>query len=407
MSAINVAARRLLVVFGGIEGTVPEDLVHAAKVSIVVRCTALAVCTLEAQYRIDYGALSHILNTLYGLGLISIGLYVYHLIRRSGTVRPSWMLVLSAIDVAAVSFSTSLSGGYNSPYFPLYYLSLAIFAWVFTSPRMILPWTTGVCAIYIGLSMTVGPGLDFSAKAEQGMFYRIVSFYAVAILVGVVAGFERARGRRALERERELQRQRVELSQSIHDTAAQWAYMTSLGVEGAIELAKESDEPLKERLRLVADLSRSAMWDLRHAIDGGQIFRGDELGEVLEAHAATFTAISSIPAELIQRGREPLLSTVNKSLLFSIAHNSLTNVLRHAGASNVVINVDYGDDQLRLSVSDNGKGLPPDYEARGHGFRNMRADAERMGGSLQVVSEGPGGGTTVACVVPRQALKGW
>ena len=315
--------------------------------------------------------------------------------------------MLSSIDVAAVSFSTSLSGGYNSPYFPLYYLSLAIFAWVFTSPRMILPWTTGVCAIYIGLSMAVGPGLDFSAKAEQGMFYRIVSFYAVAILVGVVAGFERARGRRALERERELQRQRVELSQSIHDTAAQWAYMTSLGVEGAIELAKESDEPLKERLRLVADLSRSAMWDLRHAIDGGQIFRGDELGEVLEAHAATFTAISSIPAELIQRGREPLLSTVNKSLLFSIAHNSLTNVLRHAGASNVVIEVDYGDDQLGLSVSDDGKGLPPDYEARGHGFRNMRADAQRMGGSLQVTSGGPGGGTTVACVVPRQALKGW
>ena len=54
------------------------------------------------------------------------------------------------------------------------------------------------------------------------------------------------------------------------------------------------------KLRLVSDLSRSAMWELRHPIDGGQIFRGEELGEVLEAHAATFTVITSVPAELVQ-----------------------------------------------------------------------------------------------------------
>ena len=56
-----------------------------------------------------------------------------------------------------------------------------------------------------------------------------------------------------------MQRQRIELSQSIHDTTAQWAYMTGLGVEQATELA---------------ELSRSAMWELRRPIDGGQIFRG-------------------------------------------------------------------------------------------------------------------------------------
>ena len=107
----------------------------------------------------------------------------------------------------------------------------------------------------------------------------------------------------------------------------------------------------------------------------------------------------------MQRGREPPLSIIDRSLLFSIAHNALTNVVRHANASEVVIGLDCEGEELRLSVSDDGTGLPPDYETRGHGFRNMRADAERMGGVLEVKSDGDGGGTTVTCVVPYPALR--
>ena len=171
-----------------------------------------------------------------------------------------------------------------------------------------------------------------AAKEEQHLFYRVLVLYAVAAVVSIISGLERESRRKGLERERELQRQRIELSQTIHDTTAQWAYMIGLGVEGAMELADESQEELKAKLRLVAELSRSAMWELRHPIDGGQIFRGEALGEVLEAHAATFTVITSVPAELVQQGREPPMSTIDKSLLFSIAHNAMTNVIRHAGA---------------------------------------------------------------------------
>ena len=42
--------------------------------------------------------------------------------------------------------------------------------------------------------------------------------------------------------------------------------------------------------------------------------------------------------------------------------------------------LDFGEDTLRLSVSDDGIGLPDDYDQRGHGFANMRANAERLGG---------------------------
>ena len=405
--------RRFSEFFRGAGRTGHEDLLHAARVLLWVRWFGLSAAFLEIHYRVDYGSLSHILNIAYCLGFLAANGYVQWLIHRRGTVKPAWLLGLSALDLAAISFSVSLSGGFNSPYFPAYYFAVAVFAYVFTAPRLVLPWTTLVVVIYSVLSFTVEPGLDLAGKEEQHLFYRLVALYAVSAAVGIIAGLERESRRKGLDRERELQRrerelqrQRIELSQAIHDTTAQWAYMIGLGVEQATELVEESDEALKAKLRLVADLSRSAMWDLRHPIDGGQIFRGEELGQVLEAHAATFTVITSVPAEFVQHGTEPDLSIIDRSLLFSMAHNALTNVVRHANASRVVIGLDCDGEVLRLSVSDDGVGLPEGYESRGHGFRNMGADAQRLGGVLEVKSDREGGGTTITCVVPRGNLRG-
>ena len=405
-SVIRIAANRLPEFFRGAGRASPEDFARAARVLLWVRWFGLGAAFVEIHYRVDYWSLGHVLNTLYCLGFLAANGYVQYLMRRRGAVKPAWLFVLSALDVGAISFSSSLSGGFNSPYFTMYYVALAVFAYVFTSRWLILSWTTLVAVIYAALSFAVEPGLDLAGKDEQHLFYRLVALYAVSAAVGIIAGLERESRRRGLERERELQRQRIEISQTIHDTTAQWAYMVGLGVEQVMELVDEKQEEVRARLGLVAELSRSAMWELRHPIDGGQIFRGEELGEVLEAHAATFTVITSVPAELAQRGLEPALSTIARSLLFSIAHNALTNVIRHAEASRVVIGLDCTGEELRLSVSDDGRGLSEDYQARGHGFRNMRVDAERMGGRLEVKSDGEGGGTTVTCVVPYRNIVG-
>ena len=61
------------------------------------------------------------------------------------------------------------------------------------------------------------------------------------------------------------------------------------------------------------------------------------------------------------------------------------------GAGRVEVRLDFGADGIRLSVSDDGVGLPDDYAERGRGFRGMRADAERLGGRLIVETGGPMG----------------
>ena len=95
-----------------------------------------------------------------------------------------------------------------------------------------------------------------------------------------------------------------------------------------------------------------------------------------------------------------------RSGLFSITHNALTNALRHSNANHVHVRLAFEDAALRMSISDDGDGLPVDYAARGRGFRNMREDAERVGGRLIVESNVTDCGTTVTCVLTCEPAGG-
>ena len=366
---------------------------------------------LQFNYRPNFESPAYLPTTLFALLALAFNAYVHYRIQSNRTVTWHWALALSALDVLIITAGIVISGsGFQNTFFVIYYPTIAMFAVVFTSFRVSLAWATMVAVVYAALSLMLEPGVDFEIKEEKVLFTRIVVMYAVVIAVNLVSRFERIRRREAVERERELQQERVELSQTIHDTVAQSAYMIGMGIETASELAEdregENREELLAKLSATHALSKSAMWELRHSIDVGPIFEGRELGRVLRSHASTFAAITSIPAELVRSGEEPPLTTATRRLLFSIAHNAMTNAFRHADAGKVTITLNFEDDGLRMSVSDDGVGLPDDYADRGHGFRNMRADAERLGGRLEAAAGADGRGTTVTCVIPYDTSQG-
>ena len=377
----------------------PDELRYPATISLWLRWCICAVCVFQLVYRPVFDASRYTGYILCFIVLVAFNGYFHYLHRAGHKLTLHLMLAISATDMVLITAAMAIGGGFSHYFFYLlYYPALAWFAVFFSSYRLSFAWVTVVAVAYTIVSLTVGEGLDFEARDDKALIARIVVMYVVVASVNLLARSERIRRLEAVARERELQRQRLEISQTIHDTTAQSAYTLGLGLEDAIEKAGKSDPELVEKLEAMWSLTRSTMWALRHPIDGGQIFSGSTLSEVLAAHADTFTVITSIPAEVEMHGVEPQLSTVTRSLLFTIAHNALTNAFRHSDAENVMISLEFGGDDLRLSVSDDGVGLPDDYAVRGHGFRNMRSDAERMGGSLNVQSNG--NGTTVSCAVP-------
>ena len=408
MTARAFSAKPFRMIVGWLwsDGFSPEELRYGAIISVWVRWFWVIGALIEINYPAGYQDRYYVLNTLYVLTPGLINGYVYYRIRAGNVVSARWLLALSALDVFVTSFSVAMSGGFESHFYPVYLLVLAMFAVVFTSVRLTVVWTTLVAVIYGTLSWTVGAGLDLAANDEKDLVTRILMMYGVACAVSLIARYERIQRREAVAREQRSQRERIQLSQMIHDTVGQSAYMIGIGIDNAKELSAWTNPELVRSLEATGKLARSAMWSLRHPIDIGVIFDGQGLGTTLSSHAATFTAITSIPAEVTQLGTEPPLAVATKSMLFSIAHNAMTNVFRHAEANRVEIILDFESDRLGLSISDDGKGLPEDYERRGHGFRNMRTDAERLGGELYVKDNAGGVGTTVMFVIPFERVQG-
>ena len=380
--------------------TDPEELRYPAKIFVWVRWFLYVSSLVELVYRPTFTLFTYAFYIGFLALLSTVNGVVHYRVVRGRSVTLRWMLALSVLDVFIITAGTAVGGGLNNNlFYLLYYPSLAWFAVFFSSFRLSFVWATVVAIAYAIVCLTAGTGLDFEAKEEKELFGRIVIMYAVVASVNLLARAERIRRQGAVKRERELQQERIELSQTMHDTTAQSVFMIGIGIDTAIELAEQSNREMVVKLEATAAVSKSAMWELRHPIDAGLIFEGSSLSRVLELHAASFETIASIPTEVVRTGREPSLPSVTRSRLFSIAHNALTNALRHAHASKVSVALDFQDKGLRLSVSDDGIGLPDDFAERGHGFRYMRANAEQINGRLHVDPGGLGRGTSVTCEI--------
>ena len=377
----------------------PDEVSYAANIAVWVRWFLWvgAITTLAHEPAFTHS--QSIPFLLMHVSVATLNGYVHYRLLTKRRVTWRHLIVLNALDLALIT-ATVVDLGYDSLWFVAYYPVLAIFAAVFTAPLLYLTWTTITASIYAGVILTVGPALTLDGTDEKGLYIRVLAMFGVVLVINFITRFQQRRAREAIEREGALQRERIEISQAIHDTAAQTAFMIGLGIDAAKQAAGDSNEELTTRLDATSRLSKTAIWQLRHPIDMGRIFEGSDLGWTLDSHVATFRTITSVSAELTQNGVEPPLSVEVRSLLFSIAHNALANAFRHAGASRVLVGLDFGRDELRLSVSDDGVGLPEDYEERGHGFANMRADAGRLGGRLIVEPRGAAGGASVTCVMP-------
>lgn len=381
----------------------PEGLRYVTTISVRGHWFISVLCLFELAYRPHYGVTRFVVYALLLSALIAYNGYLHHRLRSGRPPTWHWLLALYGLDMLLVSAGAAVSNGFGHEFFHLfYYPAMAGFAAMFNSLRLNIASVTVVSLVYVGISLMAGDGIDLGEQDEKTLLARVGIMYAVVATVNLASRFERMRWQHAAERERALERERVEVSRSIHDTTAQSVFLIGMGIDTAKELAGYGNPELTASLEATSRLSRSTMWELRHPIDVGGIYEGRELGSALRSHVSGFANITSVRAEMTQKDVEPPLSVEVKSTLFSLAHNALTNAYRHAEARRVLIGLEFADAEIALWVSDDGVGLPDDYAGRGHGFTNMRLAAERLGGHLEVEPRGFLGGATVTCRVPRQ-----
>ena len=239
----------------------PDVMLFAAQVSVWMRWLVGLAAVLALAYRPElwFGAHKEYLVLL--APLVGVNGFVHYRLRKERAMSWRWLLLLSAMDITLITAAVIIGGEFHLFVYVAYYPALALFAVVFTSLWLSLTWTTVVAASYAVVSLTLSSGLDIDAGQEKALRARLAAMYAVVGCVSLIARFERIRRQESAERE--LHRERIELSQATHDTAAQTAYMIGLGIHRAMKPAGDSNEELTATLAATSSLSKTAMWELR------------------------------------------------------------------------------------------------------------------------------------------------
>ncbi|CAK13390.1 PAS domain-containing sensor histidine kinase [Pseudomonas entomophila] len=202
-----------------------------------------------------------------------------------------------------------------------------------------------------------------------------------------------------LESVREEEKARI--AREVHDELGQMLTVLKLEVSMCELAYGELDTGLNERLasmkRLIAQLFQLVR-DVATALRPPILDAG--IASAIEWQARRFEARTQIPCLVQVPDNLPPLSDAKATGLFRILQEALTNVMRHAQAHTVQIELVREGGQLRLTVIDDGKGFTPG-EARptSFGLVGVRERVLMLGGSMSLDSE-PGEGTSLSVAIP-------
>ena len=216
------------------------------------------------------------------------------------------------------------------------------------------------------------------------------ALYAVRLNVDL----QRSRERLVMAREEERRRLRRDLHDGLGPTLA------ALGLK--VETARNRLGRDSAADGLLADLSvrtQGAVADIRRLVYGLRPPALDDLG--LIGALQQLIGVSEPPPRIelaVRTEGLPPLSAAAEVAAYRIAQEAMTNVVRHAQATQCTIRLQLIDGALHLSVEDNGSGLP-EVVHRGVGLASMRERAEELGGTFAIAGR-PGGGTNVKVSLP-------
>ena len=206
----------------------------------------------------------------------------------------------------------------------------------------------------------------------------------------------RESGRRALAAQEHVQHR---IARELHDEVGQTLTAIAIQAQHGADTAASDAEPWRN----IVQLAQESLDDVRRI---GRDLRPEALDDLglVNALIALCTRIaeqSGIAVERRLSGPLPARSAEVDLVVYRVAQESLTNVMRHSGASRAVVSLDHGGGELVLTVRDDGKGItgPPREEATG--ITGMRERAMLIGARLTVRSK-PGSGTEVSLEVPLE-----
>ena len=206
----------------------------------------------------------------------------------------------------------------------------------------------------------------------------------------------------AQSRQSAVMAERNRMARDIHDTLAQGFTGVIVQLEAAGEAMSQSrTAKVSDHLNQAGELARESLREARRSVQAlrPQALEGKQLSEALKDLVKKMTAGTTVKAEFTSQGEQQKLPPEWETNLLRIGQEVLTNVLRHARASEFNVLLVFDSREIRLNLRDDGCGFDPKRRHEGFGLQGMRERAEGMGGQLSIESAN-GKGTMISIVLP-------
>jgi signal transduction histidine kinase len=204
----------------------------------------------------------------------------------------------------------------------------------------------------------------------------------------------------------EAERQRI--ARELHDETGQKLTAIGLGLRGVRRGLEGNGQKVVNNLGQLEDLVDSSLTELQRLIGDLRPSHLDDLGlpAALRWYANELRHRLDVPVVVVVTGRERELTSPVKIALFRVAQEALTNVIKHAGATEVIVRLCYGPELVTVMVADNGAGFDVDAKLTqtgrtSFGLLGMRERAALCDGQFVLISDA-GKGTQIRVSIPYQ-----
>jgi signal transduction histidine kinase len=201
--------------------------------------------------------------------------------------------------------------------------------------------------------------------------------------------------------------ERKHIARELHDETSQALTALSWRLASVEEALPPGLVEPRQRLEEVRRLTEQVMNDLRQLTARLRPTVLDELGLVPALITYADETSNRLPFDVDVKvtGQRHRLPSEVEVTLYRIAQEALTNVAKHAQAGQAMVQLDFGQDEVRLTISDDGVGMDVTQaqqaaaEGRGWGLAGMQERLELLGGEIQLESM-PGRGTELEARIP-------
>jgi signal transduction histidine kinase len=205
--------------------------------------------------------------------------------------------------------------------------------------------------------------------------------------------------------------ERIRVARELHDELGQSLTGLSLRAQALERYLPPGDEQgsaILEQIRSLITGTTEQMYDIIMALRPSIL---DDLGLVsaLRAYAERTLAGSDLAFEIDDRCFHNRLPPAVETALFRAFQEGITNVLRHAGATQIRVTLACADGFFEGELADDGRGFEPalvaanGHDARGLGLLGMQERITQCGGEMEIVSA-PGQGTRIRFLLPLEEV---